>query len=320
MPRSRIRRFIRHGMLPQLAVFEAVCRLGSYTRAAEELFIAQPTVSTQMKKLSDAIGMPLVEHNGKRLQMTEAGRELAEACRDIFGRLEAVEARLAALRDREHGRVCIAGASAARHFLPRLLGRFCEQHPAVEVALHIENWRGMQARIRQREDDLYVISTLPEDQELVAHPFLPHPIELYAPVSHPLARRKAIAPAALAGESFILREPGSATRRIAEDLCKAWEIVPRVRMEFSSNEAIKQAVQDGLGIALLSRHVVGDDPVAEGLCALDVPGLPVMQQWYIAHAPTTALSRTAAAFLDFIRSRAAADAASASPRPALDPA
>ena len=108
MPRSRVRRFIRHGMLPQLAVFEAVCRLGSYTRAAEELFIAQPTVSTQMKKLSDAIGLPLVEHNGRRLQMTEAGRELAAACKDIFGRLEAAEERLAALRDRDHGRVHVA--------------------------------------------------------------------------------------------------------------------------------------------------------------------------------------------------------------------
>ena len=121
MSKSRSRRYIRHGMLPQLAVFEAVSRLGSYTRAAEELFIAQPTVSTQMKKLADTLGVPLVEQSGKRLEITEAGRELGSACADIFARLERLEERLLTLRNTEQGRLRVAGSSAAKHFLPRLL-------------------------------------------------------------------------------------------------------------------------------------------------------------------------------------------------------
>ncbi len=308
MPKARIRRYIRHGMLPQLAVFEAVSRLGSYTRAAEELFIAQPTVSTQMKKLADTLGVALVEQNGKRLEITEAGRELATACADIFGRFERLEERMLALRDTEHGRLRVAGSSAAKHFLPRLLGRFCERYPSVEVSLHIDNWRGMRSRIRQGEDDLYVISNPPQEPELVAYPILPHPIGLYAAAGHRLAGARAIDPAMLAGESFILREPGSATRRVAEELCAQWGITPRVRMELASNEAIEQAVEDGLGIAFLSCHVVGADIAEKKLRALRVEGLPIMQQWFIAHAKTRALSRIATAFLDYVRANAATEA------------
>jgi DNA-binding transcriptional LysR family regulator len=161
MPRSRIRRYLRHGMLPQLAVFEAVCRLGSYTRAAEELCIAQPTVSTQMKKLADTLGVPLVESNGKRFAMTDAGRELAAACQDIFLRLERVEERLVALRGLERGRLRVAASSAAKEFMTRLLGRFCARYPTIEVSLHIDNWQGMRTRLRENEDDLYVLLTVP---------------------------------------------------------------------------------------------------------------------------------------------------------------
>jgi DNA-binding transcriptional LysR family regulator len=320
MPKSRIRRYIRHGMLPQLAVFEAVSRLGSYTRAAEELFIAQPTVSTQMKKLADTLGVPLVEQSGKRLEITEAGRELGSACADIFARLERLEERLLTLRNTEQGRLRVAGSSAAKHFLPRLLGRFCERYPSVEVSLHIDNWRGMRSRIRQGEDDLYVISNPPQEPELVAYAILPHPIGLYAPVGHRLAGVPRIDPAMLAGESFILREPGSATRRVAEELCAQWGIAPRVRMELASNEAIEQAVKDGLGIAFLSCHVVGPERAENKLRELQVEGLPIMQQWFIAHAKTRTLSRIATTFLDYVRANAAAEAFDESAAPQDDTA
>lgn len=308
MTRARIRRYIRHGMLPQLAVFEAVSRLGSYTRAAEELHLAQPTVSTQMKKLTDTLGVPLLEHNGRRVEMTEAGRELARACAEIFGCLARVEERLTGLRDLDQGCLRVAASSASRHFLPRLLSRFCERHPAIEVRLHLDNWRGMQNRFRHGEDELYVLSNLPQEPELTVYPLMPHPIGLYARADHPLGGARALAPDRLRAEPFILREPGSAMRRLADELCARWGIAPRVRMELAANEAIKQALQDGLGIGLLSEHLVGPDPAAEGLCALDVEGLPVMQHWFIAHARTHALSRVASAFLDHVRADGAAEA------------
>ena len=305
MPRSRIRRYLRHGMLPQLAVFEAVCRLGSYTRAAEELCIAQPTVSTQMKKLADTLGVPLVESNGKRFAMTDAGRELAAACQDIFLRLERVEERLVALRGLERGRLRVGASSAAKEFMTRLLGRFCARYPTIEVSLHIDNWQGMRTRLRENEDDLYVLLTVPEEPELLTYPFRAHRIELYASVQHRLAGIRALDPMQLAAEPFLLREPGSATRRIAEELCAGWGIAPRVRMELSSNEAIKQALLDGLGVAFLSHDIAGEEP---GLRALDVVGLPVKQAWLIAHPKTRPLSQIGAAFLEYVLGQASEDA------------
>lgn len=309
MTRARIRRYIRHGMLPQLAVFEAVSRLGSYTRAAEELHLAQPTVSTQMKKLTDTLGVALLAHNGRRVETTEAGRELARACAEIFGCLARVEERLMGLRNLDQGCLHVAASSASRHFLPQLLSRFCERHPAVEVRLHMDNWRGMQNRLRHGEDELYVLSSLPQEPELTAYPIRPHSIGLYAAAGHPLGERRALAPEALRAEPFILREPGSATRRLADALCARWGFAPRVRMELAANEAIKQAIQDGLGIGLLPDELVGSDLAAEGLCALDVEGLPVLQHWFIAHGRTHVMSRVAAAFLDHVRAEAAAEAA-----------
>jgi DNA-binding transcriptional LysR family regulator len=314
MPRSRIRRYLRHGMLPQLAVFEAVCRLGSFTRAAEELCIAQPTVSTQMKKLAETLGVPLVESGGKRFTVTEAGRELAAACNDIFQRFERVEERLVALRTLEQGRLRVGASAAAKEFMTRLLGRFCARYPTIEVSLQIDNWRGMRTRLRDNEDDLYVLLSLPEEMELVSYPFRPHRIELYAPAMHRLAGKRALDPAQLALEPFVLREPGSATRRIAEELCARWGIAPRVRMELSSNEAIKQAVLEGLGIAFLSQDVAGAE---RSLVALDVAGLPVMQQWLIAHSAARPLSQIGSAFLQYVRSHASHEAIqAAAPRAA----
>jgi len=307
MAGTRIRRYLRHGLLPQLAVFEAVSRLGSYTRAAEELFVAQPTVSIQMKKLSETLGVPLFEQSGKRPILTDAGRELAAACHDIFGRLEQVEERLLGLRDLDHGRLRIAASSFGKYFIPRLLGEFCNRHPKIEVSMHIDNWRGIRQRIQENADDLYVVSNLPPEPELTAYPLLVDPIEVFAPANHPLAAERKIAFARLADEPFLLRETGSATRRIAQELCAQNGVTPRVRMELASDEAVKQSVIAGLGIALLPRRIVNSGSDESQVCVLDVEGFPVVRQWYISHQRGKQLPKVASAFLDFARANADAE-------------
>jgi DNA-binding transcriptional LysR family regulator len=307
MAGTRIRRYLRHGLLPQLAVFEAVSRLGSYTRAAEELFVAQPTVSIQMKKLSETLGVPLFEQSGKRPILTDAGRELAAACHDIFNRLEHVEERLLGLRDLDHGRLRLAATSFGKYFIPRLLGEFCRRHPKIEVSMHIDNWRSIRQRIHENADDLYVLSNLPQEPELTAYPLLVDPIEVFAAADHPLAAERSIPFARLADEPFLLREPGSATRRIAQELCAQNRITPRVRMELASDEAVKQSVIAGLGIALLPRRIVGSDHDDAHVRVLDVEGFPVVRQWYITHQRGKQLPRVASAFLDFARANADAE-------------
>jgi DNA-binding transcriptional LysR family regulator len=291
-------------MLPQLAVFEAVSRLGSYTRAAEELFLAQPTVSLQMKKLAEALGVPLLQQAGKRVLLTDAGRELAGACKDIFARLAHVENRLTGLRGLDHGRLRIAVSGESKYFMPGLLSGFCDRHPSIEVSMHIDNWRGMRQRIQDSADDLYVLTTLPPEPELCAYPLLPNPIAIYASAAHPLAAERSIAASRLAAVPFILREPGSASRRLADEWLERHAIMARVRMELGSNEAIKQAVLAGSGIAFLSRYLAELDGPDTGLRALDVEGFPIMQQWFIAHPAGRCLSKVASAFLDYARANA----------------
>jgi LysR family transcriptional regulator, low CO2-responsive transcriptional regulator len=301
MPGTRIRRYLRHGLLPQLAVFQTVAKLGSFTRAAEALFVAQPTVSIQMKKLSETLGVPLFEQTGKKPILTDAGHELAAACKDIFERLEQVEERLVGLRDLEHGRLRIAASSFGKYFIPRLLGEFCKAHPNIEVSLHIDNWRGIRQRLQENSDDLYVLSTLPAEPELTAHPIHSSPIEVYAPLGHPLAGARAIPFRGLADQHFLLREPGSATRRIAQELCEQNGITPRVRMELASDEAVKQSVIANLGIALLPRQIVSSDSKHPQLCVLDVAGFPVVRQWSIAYQREKQLPTVANAFVEFAR-------------------
>ena len=139
MPQSNIRRYLRHGTLPQLSVFEAVVRRGNYTRAAEELYMAQPTVSIQLKKLSEVVGLPLVEQIGRQAHPTEAGKYVAEACATIFKALSELENKLVNLRELKGGRLRLAVSSTGKYFAPRLLAAFALKYPDVELALQIHH-------------------------------------------------------------------------------------------------------------------------------------------------------------------------------------
>lgn len=158
MARPALRRFFRHGLFPQLMVFEAVARLGSVTRAAEELHLAQPTVSTQLKKLSQTLDATLFEPQGRGLVLTQAGRELHEVCAELFGLLERAEARIARLRNPRPELLRIAAAPAVRQNAARLLAAFCSRYPGVQASLHVAEHAELQGRMARGEDDVYLLS------------------------------------------------------------------------------------------------------------------------------------------------------------------
>jgi DNA-binding transcriptional LysR family regulator len=158
MPRSALRRFFRHGMFPQLMVFEAVARLGSVTRAAEELHLAQPTVSTQLKKLAQTLDATLFEQQGRGLVLTPAGRELQEVCAQLFGLLERAEERLAAVRNPRPEVLRIAVVPAGRPTAARLLAEFCSRHPGVQASLHAGEQEQLVERMARGEDDVYLMA------------------------------------------------------------------------------------------------------------------------------------------------------------------
>ena len=299
MSKTLSSRFARRISLRQLQVFEAVARLLSFTRAAEELFLTQPTVSMQIKKLENDIGLPLTEQVGKRLSLTAAGKSLYQASRDILDTLARFEMQIDDQKGLHTGQLRIAVVTTAKYFMPRLLGRFCQQYPDISVSLEVTNREHILDRMRNNLDDLYLIGKPPESSELEFQPYLPNPMVVVAPAGHRLAGRKSIPLAKIASEKVIIREPGSGTRIALERMFALAGLDINIRMELGSNEAIKQGISGGLGISVLSRHTLTRGDMND-LVILDVQGFPISWQWYVGHSRGKRLSVVAKSFIDFM--------------------
>jgi DNA-binding transcriptional LysR family regulator len=288
-----------HLTLRQLQVIQSVARHESLSRAAAELHLSQPGVSMQLKKLSDAVGVALIEQIGKRIRLTAAGRELAQASRDVFGALERCETQLAALSGMQSGRLRLMVITTASYFAPRLLGEFSRRYPGIEVSLSVTNRERVLASIAEGQDDIYFLGQPPEGLEVVAQPFMENPLLVVAPLDHPLASARNIPLARLSEEPWLMRESGSGTRKAVEQMFADQGLSLNRRMELGANEAIKQAILAGLGISVLSRHSLVFD-AAHQFAFLDVEGFPILRHWYAVYPAKRPLSRVARAFLDFL--------------------
>ena len=285
----------------QLRLFQALAETGSVTGAAEAEHVTQPTVSMQLRQLSDAAGVPLYEPLGRGIRLTDAGLRLARACHDVLHRWAEFEMELADLQGLKRGRLDVAVVSTAKSFIPRLLGPFSQRCPDIDVHLEVANRDSIVRRLEQSLDDLVIMTTPPDHVAVEAEFLLDNPLVLIAASDHPLASRKGLKLKALAGERFILREPGSGTRISCERQFAKWGFSPRVQMSLGSNEAIKQAVAGGYGLAVLSRHALDRDPAHEGLVVLDVQGFPIASRWYLVRRQERQPTPVARAFLEFLR-------------------
>lgn len=291
---------IRHATLRQLQVFEAIVRLGSFTQAAEELFLTQPTVSIQTKKLADAVGMPLFEHVGRRVFPTEVGHELYDTCREILGSLTNLEMKLADLHGLKRGRLRLAVITTAQYLAPSILGQFARKFPDIELSLEVSNYDRVLERLANNDDDLYIIGHVPEQlTDVAVYPFAPNPLVVMARRDHPLVGKRNISIQRLAREYFLMREPGSGIREATLKLFEQHGIQPKIRMDLGSNEAIKQAVIGGLGIAVLSLHTLSAEGTCGPIALLDVAEFPILRQWHIVHPRRKVLSIVAKTFLEF---------------------
>ncbi|MBE9052712.1 LysR family transcriptional regulator [Nostocales cyanobacterium LEGE 11386] len=284
--------------LHQLKVFEAAARHSSFTRAAEELFLTQPTVSMQIKQLTKSVGLPLFEQVGKRLFLTEAGRELFATCRQIFETIAQFEMTVADLKGLKQGQLRLAVITTAKYFIPRLLGPFCQLYPGIEISLQVTNHERILERMSNNMDDLYIMSQVPDHLDVSYQPFLDNPLVVFAPVNHPLAKEKNISIQRLTNEPFIMREPGSGTRQAVQQLFEEHGVKVKVKLELGSNEAIKQAIAGGLGISVLSRHTLMPDSTEFSI--LDVEHFPIQRTWYMVHPSGKQLSIVARTYYEYL--------------------
>lgn len=291
---------LRHATLHQLRIFHAVAQHGSFARAAEALHLSPPTLSLQVKQLSETVGQPLFEQLGKKIYLTAAGQTLAAACADIDTRLERLGEDLAALQGVERGQLRLAILTTVKYTVPKLLGGFCAAHPGIEVAMVVGNREKLLQRLASNEDDLYIMGQPPEQMDVLSEPFADNPLVLVAPPGHPLVGKKRIAPERLRNEPFILREPGSGTRLTSERFFAGHGIALKNRLEVGSNEAIKQTVAGGLGLAVLSAHTVTAELALGELVQLDVKGFPLIRHWHVVVPRGKRLSAAATAFREWL--------------------
>lgn len=288
--------------LQQLRLFESVARNASFTRAAQEIHRSQPAVSIQVKRLEEQLGVSLFEQSGKRIFMTNAGKELYAACEDIFQRLHQFEEVMDELRGEVAGPLHIGVVTTAKYFLPHFLGIYMRKYPKVAPRLKVTNRENLVTRMEENLDDIYVMANTPENLLLVEYPFMGDDLVLAASPDHPLAGKKNIPPEALVKERLLFREPESAIRVTLEPFFQenGLEITPY--MELGSGEAVKQACMAGLGVGMLSSYSISLEVESGRLVVLDVKGLPIHRQWRLAHLKGKKLSQAAQKFLELLLS------------------
>lgn len=294
-----------HITLRQLTVFNAVARHLSYTRAAAELHLTQPAVSLQVRHLEDAVGLALFEQIGKKIYLTEAGRELLRYERAIVSQLDEAREMLTQMKDASRGTLDVAVATTASSFATRLLAAFMHRYPNAAISLDVTNRQTLMNQLENNEKDLVIMGRPPDDMDLCSQAFMDNPLVAIAAPDHALAARKAVTLEALAHEPFVMREPASGTRAAMERLFAHHGLHPPIRTEITSNEAIKQAVAAGLGVAVVSRHTLELELITGRLTVLDVEHFPIKRQWYLVYRNGKRLSPIAQAFRRFVSDESA---------------
>lgn len=286
--------------LRQLEILEAVARCGSFSRASAEVHLTQPAVSMQIKQLEAVLGLPLFEHHGRQIRLTEAGHEALKTGQAIGRELANLEQTLADLQGLKGGSLTVSAASTASVFTARLMARFRSLHPDVQLHLNVVNRETLLQHLIGNRVDLVLMGTPPEGLALSAQAFMDNPLVVIAATTHPLAGARDIPLARFVEEPLVGRELGSGTRGALEKLLAERGHHLQVAMEMNKNEAIKQAVEAGLGLGVVSLHTVQAELASGQLCVLDVAGFPLKRKWYLVHREGKRLSPAAQAFSQLV--------------------
>jgi DNA-binding transcriptional LysR family regulator len=293
-----------HITLRQLKVFKTVAKHLNYTQAARTLHLSQPAVSMQVKQLEESVGLPLFEQTGKKINLTEAGREVFDYANTIFRTFEEMQEVIAALKGLDTGHLDIAVASTVNYFAPRLLAAFNRKFPGIDLRLDVTNRQRLMALLRNNEIDLVLMGLPPEDIDLEYKPFMENPLVVIAPPGHPLQYQQNIPPERLGDEVFLMREAGSGTRLAMERYFDERSIPLKTGMQMTRNEAIKQAVRAGMGLGVVSTHTIELEVETGRLVVLDVDGFPIQRHWYLVYRKNKRLSPPARAFINFVVAQA----------------
>ena len=289
----------RIGTLRQLEILLAVYQHGSITAASNILHLTQPTVSMQLKKLADDVGMPLYNNIGRKQVFTEAGLAVVSSAREVFACFDRLEMNLADQQGLKTGTLKLAVVTTAKYFIPHLLGDFLKLYPDIDVEFKVGNRQQIIDRMETGEDDFYVFSHPPENRDLVLHQFASNPLVAIVPQDHLLTKEKTVSLERFAREPFLIRETGSGTRHAIQNYLNSQGVSLNVRMTIESNEAIRHSVMSGLGVSIISEHTFAFGG-SSGLIKLPVEGFPITTQWFLVRLQAKQMSIIARTFLEYV--------------------
>lgn len=288
--------------LRQLEIFLAVARARSFRKAAERVALSQPALSQQIKELERELATPVFDRLGRTVGLTEAGRVLEEHAQRVFATLQGAQEAISELQGLERGRLRLGGSTTPGiYLLPRVLGRFKARHPGVDLSLRIGNTREIEDRVRTLEVDLALVGGhLADHKETCVEASLVDRLVLIVAPRHPWARRREITPERLVNECLLLREEGSATRRVTEAALERAGVQVRTCLELGHTEAIKHGVRAGLGVAFVSHYAIRSELASGQLRVVRVRGIAIQRHFHVIRHEARSLMPAARAFLDFL--------------------
>jgi DNA-binding transcriptional LysR family regulator len=280
-----------------LQVYQQVVDSGSITAASASLELSQPTVSLQLKKLASLFNMPLLEQQHGRLQMTEAGKAVYQCAQEVLSSQARLNSYIQALQGMEVGTLKIAVVTTAKYLIPSLLGQFCKEHPGIDITLKVANRAQIIERLKSNRDDIYIFSQPPSDLPVESSPFLLNRLSVIAPADFDAPAKCHLRD--LVEQKFLLREPGSGTRKMLDDYCTNHDIHFGNTMVIESNEAIRLSVATGLGLAIVSEQTLAHTS-SDDLKILNVEDFPLRSYWQAVTLNSRPESLAAKSFKQFL--------------------
>ncbi|QPC80520.1 LysR family transcriptional regulator [Phototrophicus methaneseepsis] len=260
--------------LASLRLWMMVAEHSSFSRAAEVAYISQPAISKRVQELEQSLGVALLDRSGRNVQLTEAGQILYRYGKQIFAAERAAESALAQLNDLQRGHLAVGASNTiGTYLLPALLGRFHDQYPGIELSMEIGNTHQMIEELRHKPLDVAFVEAPVTGPDLNVIPWRTDQLVVIAPIDHPLAAQDRVSLERLSQEVFIMREPGSGTREVAENALSQHGVELPIAFELGSNAAVKQAVIAGLGLAIISEVTLTLELALKRLTVLKVPEL-----------------------------------------------
>ena len=287
--------------LNQLKIFYLAAKRRNLSVAAAELFITQPAVTKGLQRLQEYYDMKFVDHIGKKLVLTDAGEVLYEIAEKIFELESKAEESIRDFQERKRGRIRILSSeSFGDYYLPRIIIPFSKAYPLVRITMNILPTEQVIENTSALNNDLGFISYPVEHKKLLVKEVLEDQLVIITPPDHPLGRYPTLEPSNLEDQLLIMHETGSAPRKALENYVRKNDLSVSIHLELSSNRAIKRAVEDGIGIALISRKVANEEIRNKRLRAIPLSDRSMTRKFYMVHHQDKYLSESLQNFIDMV--------------------